>query len=502
MPVRAGLGRKGDDMSDAEDDPVVTSGELAGEERKRLADARRGEPWRQWGPYLAERAWGTVREDYSASAKPWSEGFTREQASARAYRWSEDGMCGLCDDRQLLCLALSLWNGNNDNALTERMFGLTNDEGRHGEDVKEHWWYLDATPTHSWMRWQYHYPQQAFPEADLRLHNEKDPAALKLPEYEVVETGIFDRGYWIVTVDIAKASPADLCLLIRVRNAGPEPATLHVLPTLWFRNTWSWGPELPDRAWEGGPPTPFKPALLHAEAGKIVAEHPVLGLRVLQGDGAPVLLFCDNESNRVELGWPGPNQSEWPKDGIAQYVLGHGDQAKVNPHQTGTKAALRYQCAVASGEHAEIRLRFRDAHSGEGDLGSGFDDVLRARKEEADQFYESLSPMGTSPDEKMVLRQAFAGMLWSKQFYHYDVARWLDGDPRPPPAARGAQVRTQQSVAATQERRRGVHARHLGVPLVRRLGPGLPRRRPGSRPSGLRQGATGPVVPGGLPASR
>jgi hypothetical protein len=372
------------------------------------------EPWRRWGPYLSERAWGTVREDYSADGDAWAF-FPHDHARSRAYRWSEDGLGGICDDRQLLCLAFAFWNGS-DPILKERIYGLSGHEGNHGEDAKEYWWYLDSTPTHSWMRWRYVYPQGPFPYADLLAENGRRDR--RAPEYELLDTGAFDGDrYWDVVVDYAKAAPDDICMRLRVRNAGPEPATLHVLPTLWFRNRWSWDPAI-DRP------------QIRAEAGALVAQDADLGGMTLTGSDTPELLFCENETNTARL-WQeaGP---PYPKDGINDHVV--AGRPTVNPQQTGTKAALWYRLEVAGGASAETRLRLA---SERGELGRSWSATLGARAREADAFYDSLAPSATS-DEALVLRQALAGMLWSKQFYNYDVRRWLDGDPGqpPPPAAR------------------------------------------------------------------
>jgi len=379
---------------------------MANAESQRLADTAAG--WKRWGPYLSERAWGTVREDYSAGGDAW-DSFPHDQAQSRTYRWSEDGLGGICDDGQHLCLAFAFWNGH-DPILKERIFGLTGNEGNHGEDAKEYWWYLDSTPTHSWMRWRYLYPQAEFPYADLVTENlgrDKFTA-----EYELVDTGVLDDDrYWDITADYAKAAPDDICIRLTVRNAGPDEATLDVLPTLWFRNTWSWG--LDDRR-----------PVLTAKDGIVVAD----GL-TLTGDGGPELLFCENESNAPLL-WGAPATTPYPKDGIARHVV--AGEPTVNPDQTGTKAALRYRLTVAAGETAEIRLRLAA-----GD-GPPFDSVMDARGAEADEFYAALAPASATADEAGVMRQAFAGMLWSKQFFHYDVDRWLKGDPAgpPPPEAR------------------------------------------------------------------
>jgi hypothetical protein len=382
-------------------------------ERDRLNEVPHGRaPWRRWGPYLAERAWGTVREDYSATGEAW-ESFPHDHARSRAYRWNEDGLAGVCDDRQLLCLALAFWNGR-DPILKERIFGLTGPQGNHGEDAKEYWWYLDSTPTHSWMRWRYMYPQAEFPYERLVGHGR----GRSEPELELVDTGVFDDGrYWEITADFAKASEEEILLRVSVRNAGPDPATIDVLPTLWFRNTWSW---------DGS----AKPAIW-LENGVLVAEHDGLGTRYLSASGSPEALFCENETNRERL-WGVPSETPYPKDGIADHVV-HGTSS-VNPAEVGTKAAFRYRLEVAGGETAVLELRLGERPG----MPVDFAQVLSARAHEADAFYAELTPAGASPDEALVLRQALAGMLWSKQFFHFDVLRWLEGDPTgpPPPASR------------------------------------------------------------------
>jgi hypothetical protein len=374
-------------------------------ERLRTEHAR----WRRWGPYLAERAWGTVREDYSPTGDAW-EYLPHDHARSRAFRWNEDGLAGISDIRQNLCIAFALWNGR-DPFLKERIFGLSGPEGNHGEDAKEYWWFLDCTPTHSFMRWRYWYPQAEFPYE--RLLEENRSRGRDDPEFELVDTGVFDEDrYWDVEVAYAKATPDDICVRARVTNAGPEQDTLHVLPTLWFRNTWSWtiGAEKPS---------------LRAAGGRILIDHPELGRGVLVADGAPDLLFCENESNARRL-WnvDGPS---FPKDGINDHVV-HG-AATVNPEKEGTKAALWHRLTVAPGATAEIRLRVSDRP--DADLGPAFDVVLAQREDEADEFFASLAP-DAGDEDRMILRQAMAGMLWSKQFYHYDVERWLDGDPGQP----------------------------------------------------------------------
>ncbi|HLJ03466.1 MAG TPA: hypothetical protein VKT31_08495 [Solirubrobacteraceae bacterium] len=385
-------------------------------ERDRLAEIPHGRaPWRHWGPYLSERGWGTVREDYSATGEAWDY-FPHDHARSRAYRWNEDGLAGICDDRQWLCLALAFWNGR-DPILKERIFGLTGNEGNHGEDAKEYWFYLDSTPTHSWMRWRYFYPQAEFPYDRLLSENRRRG---KLdPEFELVDTGVFDDGrYWEITADYAKASPEDILIRLSVRNAGPEAASLDVLPTLWFRNTWSWGLDSRRPTIELGP---------HG----LVAEHDQLGWRVLAGTPWAQALFCENETNLQRL-YGVPSGTPFAKDGIGDHLL-HGAPS-VNPAHTGTKAALLYHLDLGPGETAVIKLRLRPDPGG---LGDDFDSVMAEREREADEFYRSLTPAEASTDEALVLRQALAGMLWSKQFFHYDVLRWLEGDPAgptPPPS--------------------------------------------------------------------
>jgi len=381
-------------------------------ERSRLIEVPTGRsPWRKWGPYLSERAWGTVREDYSAGGDAW-DFFPHDHARSRAYRWNEDGLAGICDDRQTLCFSLAFWNGA-DPILKERIYGLNGNEGNHGEDAKEYWFYLDSTPTHSWMRWRYLYPQRAFPYADLL---EQNRARSKFqPEYELLDTGIFDGDrYWEITADYAKRATDDIHVSIAVRNAGPDAAEIDVIPTLWFRNTWSWG--LDDR----------RPSIT-ARAGALQAEHHELGPMTLAGSGTPDLLFCDNETNAQRL-FNAPNSSPYPKDGINDHVV--TGASTVNPAQTGTKAALRYHLTVAPGETQTIELRLSDIG---GAVTPDFAEIMRTREREADQFYAGIIPATTPKDEAMVARQALAGMLWSKQFYRYDVDRWLKGDPAGPP---------------------------------------------------------------------
>lgn len=402
-------------------------------EHARLAAANSArDPWREWGPYLAERAWGSVREDYSADGDAWAS-FPHDHARSRAYRWNDDGMAGFCDENQNWCLALALWNGT-DPILKERMFGLTGPEGNHGEDVKEYWWYTDATPTHSWNSWRYHYPQSPFPYNDLVKTNAERS---KLdPEYELADTGIFnDSRYWVVTVDYAKDGPHDLLMNIRVENVGPNIATLQVLPTLWFRNTWSWG--YPDIV---------RPTITQ-EHGQLVARSERAGTLRMVGDGHPVALFCDNETNTARL-YGQNNGPKYPKDGINDHVV-HG-AATVNPAQTGTKAALNYTVTVKPGGTSVIRVRLTKTDTAEPtalDVGTGFDDTIAARRNEANEFWATVTPKqttgtdGPTPAEAQIVRQAMAGLLWSKQFYHFDVKKWLSGDPAGPlpPPGRDAQ---------------------------------------------------------------
>ena len=391
-------------------------------EEQRLTEAREhGVPWRKWGPYLSERQWGTVREDYSDSGNAWDY-FSHDQARSRAYRWGEDGLAGVSDDRQLLCFALALWNGK-DPILKERLFGLTNSEGNHGEDVKEYYFYLDSTPTHSYMKYLYKYPQAIYPYGGLVETNRR--RGKHDFEYELLDTGVFDQDrYFDVFVEYAKAAPEDLLVQVTVWNRGPEAATLHVLPTLWFRNTWSWGGDAP------------RPTLRQTAAGPtpvVSASHPELGERFLACEGAAALLFTENETNNARL-FGAPNRTPYVKDGINEYLVG-GRREAVNPAQTGTKAAAHYQLTVAPGASDTLRLRLSDVAPGgatptsagpERPFGRGFDGVMDQRRKEADEFYASVIPRSLDADAANVMRQALAGMLWSKQFYYYDVDRWLE----------------------------------------------------------------------------
>jgi hypothetical protein len=382
-------------------------------------DACQERNWKRWGPYLSERQWGTVREDYSPHGNAW-EYLSHDAARSRAYRWGEDGIAGISDDQQQLCLALALWNGR-DPILKERLFGLTNGEGNHGEDVKEYYYYLDAAPTHSYLKMLYKYPQQAFPYAWLVEENRR--RGKEQPEFELIDTGIFDDDrYFDVFVEYAKAAPDDILMLVTVHNRGPEEATVHVLPQIWFRNTW---------AWNGNG---ARPELTVAGDGVISARHSDLGTYHLYTDGHPALLFCDNETNAQHLfgvrAAPG-----FFKDAFHDYVVGKRHDA-VNPQQTGTKAATYYQLSVPAGGTAQVRLRLTNTPTTQ--PFQDFDNLLDERRREADAFYAALQGEITDPDARSVQRQALASMIWSKQFFYYDVRDWLRGDPAqpPPPAER------------------------------------------------------------------
>jgi hypothetical protein len=404
------------------------------EEARRLDEARqRQKPWRKWGPYLAERQWGTVREDYSASGNAWDY-FSHDQARSRSYRWGEDGLAGISDDQQRLCFALALWNGV-DPILKERLFGLTNNEGNHGEDVKEYYFYLDSTPTHSYMKYLYKYSQAAYPYGDLIAGNRG--RGRHDMEYELIDTGVFDGDrYFDVFVEYAKASPEDILVLVTVTNRGPERAALHVLPTLWFRNTWSWR--------EQGPKLGLRRLETARGVSVVAASHADLGERYLYCDQDAPLLFTDNETN-TERVFGKPNATPWVKDAINEYVV-HGRTDAVNPAQGGTKAAAHYRVTVDAGESVKIRLRLSPddiAARKQGPFGD-FDAVLEARRQEADAFYTSITPPAVTSDAAMVMRQALAGMLWSKQFFYYDIGHWLGEHGVDRYASRGLSVRNSQ----------------------------------------------------------
>lgn len=387
------------------------------------ADLFSANPWYEWGPYLSERAWGTVREDYSASGDAWNS-FPHDQARSRAYRWNEDGMAGISDIRHELCLALALWNGE-DPIIKERMFGLSGPEGNHGEDVKEYWWYLEGLPSHALLHWRYHYPQRAFPYEQLVHHGR----GLDDRELELLDTGVFDDDrYWSVDVTYAKRTPTYMLMRILLENHGPEDATIDVMPTLWFRNTWSWGDES------------TRPRIVGGDSGLVVSDHALAGYRLdaaVGPDGSmPEALFCENETNAPRV-FGTEATTLFPKDGINDHVV--SGAPTVNPAGFGTKAALRYRVTVPAGKVAELRLRLHGPASAPGQPGEDwswaeFDDIVAAREADADEFYSALAPAATTDEEMRILRQASAGLVWSKQMYRYQVPRWLDGDPdRPAP---------------------------------------------------------------------
>jgi hypothetical protein len=425
-------------------------------EHERLSND--GAAWKRWGPYLAERAWGTVREDYSPDGSAWQH-FPHDHARSRAYRWNEDGLLGICDDQQRLCFSLALWN-ERDAILKERMFGLSGPEGNHGEDVKEYYFYLDSTPTHSWMRALYKYPQAAFPYDELVAENRR--RGYDAPEYELVDTGVFNEGrYFDLQISYAKVEPDDILIAIEVTNRGPAAAPLHLLPTLWFRNTWSWGAteqsvQHAKRNMQAGQtqsegatthylayaersedtPTEAAPAhdgdrplLRIGGAGRISAEHTDLGSYSLACEGNPSLLFTENETNQERL--YGIN-NRWPyvKDAFQRYLV-EGRTDAVNPARSGTKAAAHYHKVLEPGATWTIRLRL-SAGEGPDDPFADVETIMAQRQAEADAFYAALQPELLHSDEQLVQRQAFAGMLWTKQFYAYDVAIWLEGDPAQP----------------------------------------------------------------------
>ena len=404
-------------------------------EHARLADAAgraeddlfNANPWYEWGPYLSERAWGTVREDYSDNGDAWSY-FPHDHARSRAYRWNEDGMAGLSDIRHELCLSVALWNGA-DPILKERMFGLTGPQGNHGEDVKDYWWYLDGLPSHAWLRWRYHYPQAAFPYQ--RLLDENARRSREDPEFELLDTGVFDQDkYWVVEVTYAKASPTEVLARITVENRASHEADLSVLPTVWFRNNWRFaGGDVPE---------------LRQDGNSILVDHARLaGYRLLAGpapDGTqPEALFCDNETNTARLFGAAPITA-YPKDGINDHVI--SGAGTVNPALRGTKASWWYRLSVPAHGKAELRLRLHRPDPGQEPerdrpFGASFDEVMAARESEADEFYTALARGELDPDRMRVLRQSCAGLIWSKQIYPYGVGRWLDGDPAQPPPPPG-----------------------------------------------------------------
>ena len=381
------------------------------QEGRRLAESRQGAAWRRWGPYVSERQWGTVREDYSADGDAWAY-FPHDHARSRAYRWGEDGLGGFGDDHLYLCLGVALWN-ERDAILKERLFGLNNAEGNHGEDVKELYYYLDGTPTHSYMRMLYKYPQGAFPYRALVEENGRRSA--REPEFELVDTGIFeDERYFDVEIEYAKGGVDDILMQLTVHNRGPDSAPLHLIPQLWARNIWTWNPGA------------VKPRLAADGDKSIAIAHPNLAPLRLVCDGAPELLFCDNESN-AQLLW-GFARAGFPKDSINDFVVA-GDREAVNPECCGTKAAAHYRFSVPAGGHVRVRVRLSGDGGGFGDFAA----VMKRRRAEADEFYGALQYGIDDAEARLVQRQAFAGMLWSKQYYYFDVRLWLRGDPHAPP---------------------------------------------------------------------
>ena len=391
-------------------------------EAKRLATADTpSTPWKKWGPYLSERQWGTVREDYSENGNAWDY-FSHDQARSRAYHWGEDGLAGISDDQQRLCFALGLWNGK-DGILKERLFGLTNSEGNHGEDVKEYYFYLDSTPTHSYLNYLYKYPQAAYPYEQLIRGNRE--RGRRDYEYELIDTGVFaEHRYFDVFIEYAKEGPEDILIRINVHNRGPERAELHVLSTLWFRNTWSWGePQHDVRPWLARAKTP----------GNVVEAHATqLGTRFLYCDAEPELLFTENETNAQRL-FGVPNASPFVKDGIHAFVV-RGETDAVNPEQRGTKVAAHYRLDLPAGGRQSLQLRLTpvapkglaEAYPAkDGAFGRHFASMFEKRREEADAYYAGIIPQHLPPDAQRVMRQALAGMLWSKQFFYFDIARWL-----------------------------------------------------------------------------
>ena len=397
-------------------------------EEQRLEESRGHQAhWKRWGPYLSERAWGTVREDYSPGGTAW-EALPHDHARSRAYRWNEDGLAGISDRHQRICFAVALWNGR-DPILKERVFGLTGNEGNHGEDVKEYYFYLDSTPTHSYMKYLYKYPQPEFPYGDLVNENRRRNRHDR--EYELLDTGVFrENRYFDVFVEYAKAGPDDILIQIHAANRGPEAADLHLLPTIWFRNTWSWGNGDAKPTLQKGCCAPGEP-----NAEVIDLEEPMYGKRRLVCEGRPEMLFTENETNFRRL-YNYDNANRFAKDGINDYIV-HGNQDAVNPEQAGTKAAGHYLLRVGPGETRTIKLRLTDQPQQHAPLSRGFDEIFADRQREADEFYASIAPADLSEDGRNVMRQAFAGLLWSKQFYHYVVKDWLAGDSTAPPPPEG-----------------------------------------------------------------
>ena len=391
--------------------------------------------WKKWGPYLSERQWGTVREDYSATGEAWDY-FSHDQARSRAYRWGEDGILGISDDLQQLCFAIALWNGK-DPILKERIYGLTGSQGNHGEDVKDYYFYLDSTPTHSYMKGLYKYPQAEFPYADLEAENRQRGRGGM--EYELLDTGVFaNNNYFDVLVEYAKDTPEDILIKITVINHGNQSQTLNLLPTLWFRNTWSWD--------ENTVKPKIKVGGVHKHPLQytvIETSHPQQGDRWLYCEGEPELLFTENETNYQRI-FDYDNGSKYAKDGINNYIVNNHQEA-VNPNKFGTKFSPHYQLTIAEGETKVIKLRLSNQYDLADPLSSEFDTIFETRIAEADEFYQQINEAALNADLINVQRQAFAGMLWSKQYYKFDIERWLKGDPtQPTPPPQRKQGRNHQ----------------------------------------------------------
>jgi hypothetical protein len=398
---------------------MSVSEQFTQEEIRLKQDRERQAYWRRWGCYLSDRQWGTVREDYSKDGSAW-EYFNFDQSHYRAYRWGEDGIAGISDNNQRLCFALAFWN-EQDHFLKERLFGLSNSQGNHGEDVKEYYFHLDNTPTHSYMKYLYKYPQQSFPYEKLQQENQK--RGLKEREFELIDTGIFeDNQYSDITVEYAKATDEDILIKIHVTNHNCETKRLHLLPTLWFRNIWSWGYEVE------------KPRLKIYERSDrfstIEAEHPDLGKRWLYCEQKPQLLFTENNTNHQRLSGE-KNQSPYLKDSFHRYVV-QGEKSAVNPDNIGTKFAAYYTLEIEGGETTTIQLRLCDHPQLESPFGQEYNDTFQIRFQETEEFYQRISPHEKNPELRTIQRQAFAGLLWNKQYYHYVVDTWLAGDPGQP----------------------------------------------------------------------
>src|SRR5882724_8375342 len=399
--------------------------DMNAEEKRREESRTRKEHWKRWGPYVSDRAWGTVREDYSATGEAW-EYFPHDHARSRAYRWNEDGLAAICDRHQFVCFGIALWN-QADPILKERLFGLTGNEGNHGEDVKEYYFHLDSTPTHSYMKFLYKYPQRAFPYGQLLDENRRRG---KLdPEFEILDTGVFNENrYFDLVVEYAKAAPEDILIRITAYNRGPEAAPLRLLPTIWFLNTWSWQNDSQKPV--------LKKDVSSGRTSAIALEHPQAGKLWLYAESAEETLFTENETNTQRLyGYAGP---QFSKDGINDYIV-QGRVDAVNPAQSGTKASVHYSQMVPAGGSAVVKLRLTNQNwqTSKNPLDSEFDRIFAQRLREADEFYASVAPASLSADGRNTLRQAFAGLLWSKQFYHYVQRDWLGGDPAQPAPPEG-----------------------------------------------------------------